>query len=196
MAVCPSGVGHGTVKSTHSRALAKLRISPELVDDGAPLGLLGFFESLDDEAAASLLLRAATEWLRSRGYDKAYCVLPHDGASHDKVYSVSYESALRQAGFEVKVIPNMGTGAATQRIETARRLFPNIRFNADTTQAGRDALGAYHEKHDDKRGIGLGPAHDWSSHGSDAFGLMCVDYYQTDQRTADLSALETYTVDY
>ena len=157
---------------------------------GAEIRALDYYEKVGQPLAAHV------EWLRSRGCDKAYCVLPHDGASHDKVYSVSYESALRQAGFEVKVIPNMGTGAAMQRIETARRLFPNIRFNADTTQAGRDALGAYHEKQDDKRGIGLGPAHDWSSHGSDAFGLMCVDYYQTDQRTADLSALETYTVDY
>lgn len=26
------------------------------------------------------------------------------------------------------------------------------------------------------RGIGLGPAHDWSSHAADAFGLMCVAY--------------------
>ena len=25
-----------------------------------------------------------------------------------------------------------------------------------------------------KRGIGLGPNHDWSSHGADSFGLMCI----------------------
>ena len=32
------------------------------------------------------------------------------------------------------------------------------------------------EKKDEARGIGLGPEHDWSSHGADAFGLMCVAY--------------------
>jgi phage terminase large subunit len=37
-----------------------------------------------------------------------------------------------------------------------------------------EALAAYHEKQDDKRDIGLGPEHDWSSHGADAFGLMAV----------------------
>jgi phage terminase large subunit len=37
-------------------------------------------------------------------------------------------------------------------------------------------LGWYHEKRDPVRNIGLGPEHDWSSHGSDAFGLMCVAY--------------------
>jgi phage terminase large subunit len=76
----------------------------------------------------------------------------------------------------VTVIANQGRGAATARIEAARRLFPSIWFNADTTEAGRDALGWYHEKKDEERGIGLGPEHDWSSHSSDAFGLMCVAY--------------------
>ena len=64
-----------------------------------------------------------------------------------------------------------------QRVEAARRLFPSIWFNASTTEPGRDALGWYHEKRsDDERAIGLGPNHDWSSHGADAFGLMCVAY--------------------
>lgn len=116
------------------------------------------------------------QWLRSRGYEKADCVLPHDGASNDKVYQVSYESALREAGFNVRVIPNMGRGAATRRVEAARRVFPSIWFNADTTEPGRDAIGWYHEKIDETRNIGLGPEHDWSSHGADAFGLVAVDY--------------------
>ena len=114
-------------------------------------------------------------WLRSRGYDGALCVLPHDGAAHDKVYAVSYEGALKQAGFDVRVVPNMGAGAANARIEAARRIFPSIYFNAETTSPGRDALGWYHEKKDTARGLGLGPNHDWASHGADAFGLMCVD---------------------
>ncbi len=63
-----------------------------------------------------------------------------------------------------------------QRVQAVRRQFPNIWFNAATTEAGRDALGAYHERKDEVRGIGLGPEHDWASHGADAFGLMCVAY--------------------
>jgi phage terminase large subunit len=63
------------------------------------------------------------------------------------------------------------------RIEAARRLFPSVWFHAETTEAGRDALGWYHEKRsEDQREIGLGPEHDWSSHAADAFGLMCVAY--------------------
>jgi len=74
----------------------------------------------------------------------------------------------------VTVVPNQGKGAAKARIEEARRLFPSMWFNAETCQAGLDALGWYHEKKDEVRGIGLGPEHDWSSHGADSFGLMCV----------------------
>lgn len=122
-------------------------------------------------------LAADVEWLRANGYGSALCILPHDGATHDRVYDVSYESALKEAGFEVVVVPNQGRGAAMMRIEAARRLFPSIWFNEKTTEAGRDALGWYHEKRsEDDRNIGLGPNHDWSSHDADSFGLMCVVY--------------------
>jgi len=131
---------------------------------------------LDHYTAQGQPLAAHVQWLRDNGYGSALCILPHDGATNDKVFDVSYESALKQAGFEVVVVPNQGTGAAMMRVESARRLFPSIRFNEDKTEAGRESLGWYHEKQDEKRGIGLGPNHDWSSHDADAFGLMCVAY--------------------
>jgi phage terminase large subunit len=37
------------------------------------------------------------------------------------------------------------------RIESARRLFPRIWFNEVSTEAGREALGWYHEKKDETR---------------------------------------------
>jgi phage terminase large subunit len=131
---------------------------------------------LDYYEAQGQPLAAHVNWLRASGYKAALCVLPHDGATNDKVFDVSYESALNDAGFETEVVPNQGKGAANQRIEAARRLFPRIWFNEATTEAGRDALGAYHERKDEARNVGLGPEHDWASHGADAFGLMCVAY--------------------
>ena len=62
------------------------------------------------------------------------------------------------------------------RVEAARRLFAQIWFDADSTAGGREALGWYHERKDEARGIGLGPEHDWASHGADAFGLMATVY--------------------
>lgn len=157
---------------------------------GREIRVLRYYEAVGQPLAVHI------EWLRRNGYERAQCVLPHDGANHDKVYSVSYESALRAAGFDVRVIPNMGAGAAMTRIETTRRVMPSVRFDADGTEAGRDALGWYHEKRDEKRGIGLGPNHDWASHGADAFGLMAVDYQSTNHDAPDLSALMNYTTDY
>ena len=80
--------------------------------------------------------------------------------------STSHESAIREADFDVLVNTGPGRGRFLgSRIETARRHFPRIFFNAGTTEDGRDALGWYHEKKsNDDRNIGLGPNHDWSSH--------------------------------
>lgn len=151
---------------------------------GKEVRVLDYYETVGQPLAAHVA------WLREKKYDKALCVLPHDGATHDKVHQVSYESALREAQFEVRTVPNMGAGAANARIEAVRRLLPAIWFNEDTTEPGREALGWYHEKKDEVRGIGLGPDHDWSSHGSDAFGLMAVDHAQ--QPTTALHAPLNY----
>lgn len=117
-------------------------------------------------------------WLRANGYAHATAVLPHDGSSihPDNPVAMSYEDQLRKAGFTTRVVRNQGPAAAMQRIDAARRLFPRIWFDEDKTRAGVRALGHYHEKRHEERNVGLGPEHDWSSHGADAFGLMCIDY--------------------
>jgi phage terminase large subunit len=129
------------------------------------------------EGVGQVLAYYVTE-LRSRGWGKALVILPHDGvnAADNLNTGKRYKDHLADAGFDVTVIPNQGRGAAMMRVEAARRLFPRIWFNEATTEAGRDALGYYHEKKDEARNIGLGPEHDWSSHAADAFGLMCVAY--------------------
>ena len=117
-----------------------------------------------------------TNELRSRGYQKAICHLPHDGVNANVVTGLRFADHLRDAEFQVEVIPNQGSGAAAMRIEAVRRLFPKCWFNELTTEAGRDALGYYHERKDENRDVGLGPEHDWSSHSADAFGLMAIAY--------------------
>lgn len=139
---------------------------------GREVRVLDYYEAVGQPIGAHL------EWLRSRGHtpSNTQIWLPHDGDSQDKVFDVSYASAFRAAQYDVTVVPNQGKGAATQRIEAARRVFPSCWFNEETTSAGLDALGWYHEKQDEERRIGLGPEHDWSSHAADSFGLGCVVY--------------------
>jgi phage terminase large subunit len=135
---------------------------------GQAVWLLDYYEAKGQPLAAHV------NWLRDSDYGKAHCILPHDGAAHEKVTSTTYQGALTEAGFECIVIPNQGTGAALRRVDAARRLFPQMYFDAEYCAAGIEAIGWYHEKRDEERGIGLGPEHDWSSHGADAFGLIAV----------------------
>lgn len=150
---------------------------------GKRINVIDYYEARGQPLAAHIA------WLRKRGYEDAFCVLPHDGLSTEKIIDATYEGALRAAGFTVETVPNQGAGAALARIETARRLFGRIWFNEKTTEPGRLALGWYHEKQDEVRGIGHGPEHDWSSHGADAFGLMCI-HYQEPTSSADLPQVE------
>lgn len=137
---------------------------------GKEIRILDYYESVGQPLATHLV------WMRSKGYthDNLTVWLPHDGNTQDKVFDVSYKSALTDAGYAVEVVPNQGKGAAMSRVECARRMFPQMWFNEESTQAGIDAIGYYHEKRDENRNIGLGPEHDWSSHGADSFGLMAI----------------------
>src|SRR5690606_14327794 len=54
---------------------------------GREIRVLDYYEAVGQPLATHV------QWLRSKGYGKALCILPHDGSSNDKVYDVSYESA-------------------------------------------------------------------------------------------------------
>lgn len=123
-------------------------------------------------------------WMRKQGYSPDRCKiwLPHDGDKQDAVFDTSYRKALEAADYEVEVVPNQGKGAAMIRVEEGRRLFSRMRFDETKCSAGLKALGWYHEKRDEERGIGLGPDHDWASHSADAFGLGCVAHEEPCQK--------------
>ncbi|MGL5733724.1 MAG: PBSX family phage terminase large subunit, partial [Beijerinckiaceae bacterium] len=167
--------------------LLRLRVFCDLGGTGAKADAFSMIVSqfvgteiriVDHYSAQGQPLAAHVDWLHQKGYtpNRADIWLPHDGTTNDRVFDASFESGFRQAGYATVTIPNQGTGAARLRIESARRVFPSIRFNEATTEALRESLGWYHEKRDPDRSIGLGPEHDWASHDADAFGLMCIVY--------------------
>lgn len=151
---------------------------------GREVRVLDYYEAVGQPLATHLA------WMREKKYtpDCTQIWLPHDGETHDKVFAVSYESSLRAAQYDVTVVPNQGRGAAKARIEAGRRVFPACWFNQETTEPGIDAIGWYHEKKDEARNVGLGPEHDWSSHGADSFGLMAIcaeQYFSQDGRRSE-----------
>lgn len=158
---------------------------------GSEIRWLNHYEQQGQPIASHL------NWMRSQGYtpDRCKIWLPHDGATNDRVLDVSYESAFTGAGYEVVVVPNQGKGAAKARIEEGRRLFPRMRFDEEKCAAGIKALGWYHEKQDEARGIGLGPEHDWASHSADAFGLGAIAHEEPRaSKPLDLSKLKRMAI--
>ena len=138
--------------------------------NGHKVHVLDYYEAVGQDLATHL------NWLRQHGYESAECILPHDGAKADAFTAIRFQDHISAAGFRVRTIPNQGRGAAIKRVEAARKLFPAIWFDEAKCEGGLAALGWYHEKRDEHRNIGLGPEHDWASHGADSFGLMCCDY--------------------
>lgn len=139
---------------------------------GKEIRVIDYYEAVGQPAQTHF------EWLSEREYTikNTQIWLPHDGKAKDKVNNTSYESFFSKVGYKTHVVPNQGAGAAKQRIEAVRRLFPNIYIDSVKCQAGIDALSWYHEKRDEQRNVGLGPNHDWASHGADSFGLMAICY--------------------
>lgn len=153
---------------------------------GQEIRILDYYESVGQ------VLAFHVDWMRRKGWEKAICYLPHDGVNHDAIVGKRYEDHLRDAGFAVEPpVKNQGKGAVMMRIEAVRRLFPKFWFNEATTDAGRDAIGYYHERRDEDRNVGLGPEHDWSSHAADALGLMAI-VYEEPGRAADFGRTLKY----
>jgi phage terminase large subunit len=138
---------------------------------GQEIRVLNYYESVGQ------VLAYHVAWMRERGYEKAINYFPHDGVNANNVTGKTYKQHWEDADFKCEPpIPNQGRGAASIRVEAVRRLGTKMWFNAETTEAGREALGFYHEKKDENRNVGLGPDHDWSSHAADSFGLMAICY--------------------
>lgn len=139
---------------------------------GRECRVLKYYEAVGQPASAHM------DWLRVNGYIGANTTiwLPHDGDTQDKVYDTSYRKAFESAGYAVEVVENQGKGAAMGRVRAVQRVFPSMWIDAAGCESGLEAIGWYHEKRQEERDIGLGPDHDWSSHGADSFGLMAVVY--------------------
>lgn len=135
---------------------------------GREVRVLKYYEAVGQPASAHMT------WLRENGYHGGNTTvwLPHDGDKQDAVFDVSYRKAFEAAGYPVEVVPNQGKGAAMSRVKSVQRVFPSIYMDEEGCAGGIEALGWYHEKRDEVRGIGLGPDHDWSSHGCLVAGTL------------------------
>ena len=116
--------------------------------------------------------------------DRCKIWLPHDGDTQDRVLMFPTAPRLR-GGVFCRGDTEPGQGRGNEPDRGSAQAVPRMRFDESRTEAGRKALGWYHEKRDEKRNIGLGPNHDWASHSGDAFGAGCIAYEEPQVQPAE-----------
>lgn len=104
----------------------------------------------------------------AKGYRYARHILPHDAEAHELGTNLTRVETLRRLmpKHTFMIAPRQ---SVDDGINAVRELLPRCFFDTDRCGAGLKALGAYHEKIDEVRRVGMGPEHDWASHGADAF---------------------------
>ena len=113
--------------------------------------------------------------LQKRPYAYGTDYVPHDFEARS--FAAGGKSAAdtaRQHGRRLSVIPSM---SPLDRIEASRAIIPRTWFDKTKTEEGRASLKNYRrEWNEDRKTFMSTPVHDWSSHGSDAFGHFAVGY--------------------
>ena len=109
--------------------------------------------------------------LQAKGYIYGSHFGPHDIQVREFGSGKSRLEMAASLGIQFQVLP---LEPVKDGIDAARMMIPRMYFDADRCAKGIDALRQYREKFDEKRGIALGPLHDWSSHAADAFRYLCA----------------------
>jgi hypothetical protein len=115
------------------------------------------------------------DWLPEHEHRKHYTYhdfhfVPHDAAN--KLQAAGGRSIVEQAkkfGIRMSVIPSTSEG---NEIEAGRTTLPKCWFKETECEMGLDALRNWHFPYnEDYRAYHVKARHDWSSHGSKAFGV-------------------------
>jgi phage terminase large subunit len=138
----------------------------------------GWFDIIDYAEGNGLTVADWCVRLQAKGYLYGTDWLPHDGVDallHKKLTgdkSKSVEMLLREAGRKVRVAPKL---AVTDRINAARTVFSQCRFDSARCADGVQALRHYQWGEPSKQGVARRePLHDWASHPADAFCTLAV----------------------
>ena len=110
--------------------------------------------------------------MRKREYVYGVHYAPHDIEVREFTTGISRKDLAKNLGVNFRVVANI---PLDEGINLARNVLPKCWFDKDKTKKGVECLRNYHKEWDDKnRCFRSYPAHDWSSHGSDAFRYFAV----------------------
>lgn len=98
-------------------------------------------------------------------------IAPHDIMVRELGTGRSRFEVAQSLGIEFEVAPNL---PVKDGVDAVRMVLNRCWFDKRKTELGRDALKQYQEKVDEKRGISMGPLHNWASHAADSFRMGVV----------------------
>jgi hypothetical protein len=107
---------------------------------------------------------------------------PHDIRVRELGSGKSRWEIARGLGITFNVVKQI---PVTDGMNAVRMTLPRCYFDAKKCAVGIDALRQYREKFDEKRGIALGPLHDWTSHAADAFRYLAIGHTDPQPRRSD-----------
>jgi phage terminase large subunit len=113
--------------------------------------------------------------LQEKGYTYREHILPHDVRVKELGSGKSRLETLDALGINpVTIAPQL---MVDDGIQAVRSMLKNCWFDAERCDRGIDALRQYHREYDDNGKVWRSrPAHDWASHGADAFRYLAVGY--------------------
>lgn len=114
--------------------------------------------------------------LQDKGYVYREHYAPHDIEIREFSTGKSRLETAQQLGISFRIVPKL---SIEDGIEAARNIFPRCWFDEEKCTRGIECLKSYHKEWDDKNHTWRNrPAHDWASHGADAFRYFAVGYRQ------------------
>jgi len=135
----------------------------------APRG--GSVRVIDYYEASGFGLDHYAEVLRNKPYKYGDHWGPHDLAVREIGTGRSRIETALQLGIRFRTVPNL---RVEDGISAARLLLPRCYFDKARTATGLECLRLYREKIDEKRGVSMGPLHDYTSHAADAFRYLAL----------------------
>lgn len=136
---------------------------------GVEVRLIDYYES------SGVGLDHYVKVLNQKGYVYGGHILPHDVRVRELGSGKSRLEVLENLGCRpVTIAPQLGVDDGIQAV---RSMIPNCWFDAEKCDRGIGALKQYHREYDDNGKVWRSrPAHDWASHGSDAFRYLAVGH--------------------
>lgn len=121
--------------------------------------------------------------------------LPHD--ARPRTLAAGGKSILQQCHDYAQAHPTLGRFVIGRRldlqegIQAARKTFPRCRFHVERCALGLECLRQYHREWDeDTKCFRDTPAHDWSSHGADAFRYLSLNWVIPKTTQADAPLMD------